>query len=271
VFCGILLAQAILEHKVKATDDIRMYLPKGKFKNLEVNGKFIQLIHLANHTSGLSRIPGDIEKDPAFDPFNPYAHFTKEMLIKYLETVELVSGPGTNCDYSNTGMGLLGMILENIYCKTFEELVEEKICAPAGMKNTTINLNAEQEALLATGYNTSGNVTPYWTLPATPAAGALRSTPKEMLLFTEKNLEEKDAAMKLSHQRTFNDGTEIGMAWQLLKTKQGNTLTWHNGATYGAGSFIGFIKEKNCAVVVMGNSGTQVDMIALAILKFLQQ
>ncbi|MGZ3900476.1 MAG: serine hydrolase domain-containing protein [Bacteroidia bacterium] len=271
VFCGILLANAIAEKKVKATDDIRLYLPQGKYKNLATKDNYIQLIQLANHTSGLPRLPANIDTEEGYDPFNPYKHYTKDMTLKYLETISLATEPGTVCEYSNLGMGLLGIILENIYNKSFEDLVKEKICKPLGMHNTGINLTKEQEALFAPGYNSNGNETPHWELPGLPAAGAIRSTMKNMLLFAEKNLDEKDEALKLSHQSTFNEGSNVAMAWQILKTKAGNTLIWHNGATYGSSSFVGFLKEKNCAVVVLSNSGTTVDPIALAILRFLQQ
>jgi CubicO group peptidase (beta-lactamase class C family) len=270
-FCGVLLAVAISEGKVKETDDIRLYLPAGKFKNLAANGNYIQLVHLANHTSGLPRLPQNLEDQPGYDPFNPYNHYTTEMLYNYLSTISLVSEPGALCEYSNLGMGLLGIILENIYGKSFEELVKEKICTPFAMKSTAINLTTQQQQQFASGYNANGNETPHWDLPSLTAAGGLRSSTRDMLAFAKNNLEEKEPALKLSHQSTFNYGSNVGMAWQILKTKSGNTLFWHNGATFGSSAFCGFIKEKNCAVVVLSNSSTSVDPIALAILKFLQQ
>lgn len=271
VFCGVLLAKAIAEKKVKATDDIRLYLPEGKYKNLESRDNYIQLIHLANHTSGLPRIPEDIELQPDYDPLNPYKNYNKEMVLNYLQTITLSTEPGKVCEYSNLGMGLLGIILEKVYNRPFEELVKEKICKPLNMTGTAIKLNEAQQPLFATGYNSLGKETPHWELPDITAAGGIRSTPKDMLVFLEQNIEEKDEALKLSHQLTFTTGNTIGMAWHMFKTKQGNTLTWHNGATFGSTTFCGFIKEKNCAVVVLSNSGMAVDPIALSILKFLQQ
>ncbi|MBA3663712.1 MAG: beta-lactamase family protein [Bacteroidetes bacterium] len=271
VFCGILLATAITEKKAKATDDIRMYLPAGKYPNLETHDKYIQLIHLADHTSGLPRLPENIEKQANYDPLNPYKSYDEKILLEYLGKIQLTSEPGAICDYSNLGMGLLGVILEKIYKKSFHELVLEKICKPIGMNSTGVQLTPHQETFFATGYNSAGNETPHWELPGLTAAGGLRSCAKDMMLFLEKNLEEKDEALTLSHQSTVNKGDNVAMAWHILKTKSGNTLTWHNGGTYGASSFCGFIKEKNCAVVVLSNSGTPVDPIALAVLRFLQK
>lgn len=270
VFCGILLATAIKENKVKASDDIRKYLPEGKYNNLEMHETPIQLIHLANHTSGLPRLPEDIAAQPDFDPLNPYKNYTKEMVFKFLENVKLFSAPGEKAEYSNIGMALLGIILEGVYNKTFEELVQEKICKPLDMTNTAIKLNAVQQTLFTTGYNSEGIETPHWELPDLNAAGGLRSNAKDMLQFMKANLEQKNETLKLAQQPQLKTDN-IAMAWHILKTKSGNTLVWHNGATFGAAAFCGFIKEKDCAVIILSNSGTTVDPIALNILRFLQQ
>jgi CubicO group peptidase (beta-lactamase class C family) len=270
-FCGILLAKAILEKKVKATDDIRLYLPIEKYSNLEVKGKPIQLVHLSNHTSGLPRLPDDLEEQANYDALNPYKNYNKKMVYAFLKRAVLVSEPGKVCEYSNYGMALLGIILENIYNKSFDELVKENICMPYKMTNTAVNLTEEQIKLLGSGYNAEGKETPHWDLGDLSAAGGIKSNAFDMLSYLKQNLDEKDETLKLAHQSTFNNGSNIGMAWHIIKTKQGNKLIWHNGGTFGYSSFCGFIPEKNCAIVILSNSGTPVDPIALGILKYLQQ
>jgi CubicO group peptidase (beta-lactamase class C family) len=270
VFCGILLANAILENKVNAEDDIRNYLP-GEYPNLQVGDNYIQLIHLVNHTSGLPRLPDDIGAQQDYNALNPYKNYNREMVFNYLKKIQLSKQPGKVCEYSNIGMGLLGIILERVYGKPFEELVKEKITSSFGMNNTSIRLNTDQEKKFATGYNIVGKETPHWELEAIAAAGAVRSSPGDMLTFLKANLEEKNEALKRSHQSTFNTGNTIAMAWHIMKTKQGNNMIWHNGGTFGFSAFIGFVKEKNCGVVILNNSGGNVDFIALQLLKHLQQ
>ncbi len=270
-FCGILLAKAIEEKKVKATDDIRLYLPKEKYDNLKIKNEPIQLIHLANHTSGLPRLPDDLDKQPNYDALNPYKNYDKKMMFSFLKRVSLVSEPGKVCEYSNIGMALLGLILEKVYGRSFDELVKEKICMPLKMNATGISLDEERTKLFCSGYNSEGNETPHWELGDFSAAGGIRSTTGDMLTYVKENLAEKDEALKLSHESTFNNRMNIAMAWHIVKTKQGNKLIWHNGGTFGFSSFCGFIKEKNCAIVILSNSGMPVDMIALAVLKYLQQ
>ena len=53
-FVTTILAQAVVDKKLNLHDDIRKFLP-GKYSNLVYNGQPIQIVYLANHTSGLPR------------------------------------------------------------------------------------------------------------------------------------------------------------------------------------------------------------------------
>lgn len=275
VFCGILLAQAILEKKVNADDDVRKFLPLGNYSNLEINGTPVRLIHLANHSSGLPRIPDDIELQQNYNPLDPYHNYNREMVFNFLKKVELNSQPGTLHDYSNIGMALLGIILEKVYNKSFEELVAEKIASPLQLNKTYITKNTGQSAYLAGAYNSEGNVTPYWNMNDMAAAGGIKSSTFDLLKLLTATMSEVNSnipgPLSLAAKPTFTNGNTIGMGWHIIKTKQGNTLTWHNGGTFGFSGFMGFVKEKNCAVVILSNSGNMVDFIALGILKHLQK
>ncbi|MBL7933709.1 MAG: beta-lactamase family protein [Bacteroidia bacterium] len=269
-FCGVLFAKAVVEGKLKENDELSKFLP-GKYPELNLNGKAVLLKHLVNHTSGLPGIPDNLRNQPNFDSLNPYKNYTKEMLYSYLKTVKLESEPGIEFSYSNTGMALLGLVLEDVYGKSFEELVKEKICIPNGMTATTIQLSDEQQKLFAQGHNSEGSATSHWDLGIFKSAGALRSSSSDMLRFLDYNLKEEDKAAVLSHKPTFNGRSTIGLAWFIKKTKSSNTLIWHNGGTEGFRSFAGFIKEKKCSVVVLSNSAMDVDFIAIAVLDYLQK
>ncbi|MEI8136079.1 MAG: serine hydrolase domain-containing protein [Bacteroidota bacterium] len=269
-FCGILLAYGVTESKINLEDDIRNYLPE-KYPNLETHDQVIKVKNLANHTSGLPRLPENIFIQPNFDTLNPYKNYDKQKVFDYLKTITLTSEPGKIYSYSNLGMGLLGMILEKVYANRFDELIKEKICTVNGMNNTAVNLATEQQILFADGYNADGKNTPHWDLGALTAAGGIKSSTSDMVKYLQYNLDEKDSVTKLAHQSTFNNGTNIALAWHIVKTKMGNELIWHNGGTFGFSSFCGFIKEKKCALIVFSNSGTNVDYIGLSILKFLQK
>jgi CubicO group peptidase (beta-lactamase class C family) len=61
------------------------------------NGRCITLRDLATHTSGLPRIPSNM--DPA-DATNPYGDYSAEKLYLFLSTHELKRDPGSEFEYS---------------------------------------------------------------------------------------------------------------------------------------------------------------------------
>lgn len=267
-FTGFLLAQAIKDKKVSLDDDIRKFMAT-KYANLEFEGNPILIKHLVNHTSTLPRLPENLDQQPNFDPENPYANYSKEMISMYLQDFKMNAQPGIKQEYSNFGMALLGIILENIYKTSYQSLVKNYISMPFKMKNTfenvpTANLNIN----FASGYNSDGLKTKSWNLRSFVAAGGIKSTIEDMTKYLQENIAETNPKIALSHEITFtNEKQSNGYAWVIYKTKDNNNLIWHNGGTGGFTSFCGFIKEKNIGIVVLNNSTNSVDNLAISILK----
>jgi CubicO group peptidase (beta-lactamase class C family) len=138
------------------------------------------------------------------------------------------------------------------------------------MNDTAITLNESQEARLATGHDVAAISTSNWDLPTFAGAGALRSTASDMAIYLAVNMGVVESplskAIDLSQkfQRAFQaEHLSIGYAW-LTTSSPGSELVWHNGATGGYRSFIGFDKVKSIGVVVLANSQDDADFIATA-------
>ena len=265
-FTGYLLAQAVIEKKLNLNDDITNYL-LGNYPNLLIDRQSIKIMHLVNHTAGFPQNPYNLQLQKNYDSLNPYKNYTKKMILDFLHVFKPTKVPGTVCEYSNFGMALLGMILESVYAKNYETLVKEKICLQNNMESTGIHLTDAQHLRFAKGYDASGGLVPHWELGAFSAAGGLRTDLQDMMNYLQWNLEEKDSALKLSHQITFNKNESLAFAWQIRSKKFGDDLYWHNGGTYGSRSFCGFIKEKGTAIVVLTNTALNVDYMAISLLK----
>lgn len=265
-FCGNLLAQAVLENKLKLDDDIRLYL-KGNYKNLEFNKQPILIKHLANHTSGLPRQPENLFTQKEFDLKNPYSNYTNQSLLAFIQEYKLTTTPGTNSEYSNLGMGLLGIILENVYKQSFSDLVKQKICEPLKMINTGVQTIKPSDIL--PGYEDGNNVL-NWQFKGMEAAGAIYSTPFDMMLYVKSNLQ-NTAQKQIEHSVTFDSGKKIALAWHFIKRKNDAELIWHNGATGGFSSFIGLIKEKNTGFIVLTNSSAETDALPISIYNYLKK
>ncbi|MES2512999.1 MAG: serine hydrolase domain-containing protein, partial [Bacteroidota bacterium] len=193
------------------------------------------------------------------------------MIYDYLGTLKLDTVPGITLDYSNTGMALLGIIMENVYKQPLEVLYSQYITTPMNMKHTFVTVPKQDLPNFAPGYNEKGTETPHWDLGDQVAAGGLRSTISDMALYLKSNIEEQSSVIRASHEVQFEkDKRSIAYAWFLQPTRTGNTLIWHNGGTYGFSSFCGFVKEKKAGVVLLSNSGIGVDELAIGLLRFLQ-
>ena len=270
-FTGILLAKAVLDKKISLDDDIRKYLPATCAK-LELDGKPVLVKHLSNHTSGLPRLTNDLGTTPGYDENDPYRHYTTAMYFNYLSRVKLESVPGTKQEYSNTGVAVLGIILQKVYGQTYEQLLSKYIANPLKMGNTATFVLEKQLTNFATGY-ANGAVTPHWNLADTNPAGGIRSTLADMVLYLKANMADATPAIALSHKETFKEGEDsIGLGWFLYPTK-GDILVWHNGGTGGFTSYTGYLKDSKSGVVVLTNSASQngPDKIGTSILKFLQR
>lgn len=271
-FTGILLAKAIEDQKLSLYDDVRKFLPV-KCSDLAFGNHPVILKHLANHTSQIPRIPENLDQQPYYDPMNPYKNYDKEMLYDYLSMLQLKAMPGVEQDYSNTATGLLGLILEKAYTLDYEKLMKAHIAKPLKMNTTFVTVPDNLKAKFIPGYF-NGTETPHWDFADTQGFGALKSTIGDMALYLQANIDNTISYIRFSHEPTFKKADEsTGLGWMMLKTDTGNTLVWHNGGTYGFSSFLGYIKEKKCGIVVLGNSYSDggIDTIASTILKYMQK
>jgi CubicO group peptidase (beta-lactamase class C family) len=265
-FTGILLDQAVRDGVVALEDPLAKHLPKD-VRVPSRNGKDITLLHLATHRSGLPPLPSNFAPK---DATNPYADFTVEDLYDCLDTLELARDPGAKYDYSNLGMGLLGHILALKAGRPYESLVVERICAPLGMTDTRVALDAGQKRRLAPGHDSAGNAAPNWDLPTLAGAGALRSTANDLLRYLAANLGDAYAATHVERAR-IGKGQGIGLAWHRMKLADtGPVIVWHNGRTGGYRSWAGFVAETKTAVVVLSNCTVDVDLLGVALLNALQ-
>lgn len=267
-FTGLLLADRVEENLVALDDPVQKYLPSSSHVPSR-GGKEITLHTLANHHSGLPRLPDNMDMG---DPENPYADYTGADLLQFLAGYELPRDIGAAYEYSNLGMGLLGYALALGAGVSYEELVVDRICNPLAMKDTRITLSADQRVRFAQGY-AGDKPTKNWNFDALAGAGALRSSARDMLRFLAANMEPTKTTLSDALQLAYRDRTETGEAdlfvalgWH-ISTKYETTVIWHNGQTGGYYSFCGFNPETKMGVVVLTNSSTDIDDVGRHVLE----
>ncbi|MCH2134782.1 MAG: serine hydrolase [Phycisphaerales bacterium] len=268
VFTTLMAAQMEAAGTLQMSDPVQQYLPEGVTMPAR-EGTVITLEHLATHTSGLPRLPDNFKPE---DPANPYACYTYQQLYDFLSSHELAGPVGGDGSYSNLGTALLGHVLERRSGKSYGDLLFVEVCEPLGMSSTTTTPR-ESEARRVAGGHVGGQPTSAWDFPTFAGAGGIKSTARDMLVFTAANLGQIDTpmvdVMRHCHEPrvgTGRSGTRIGLGWH-VQGPPGREITWHNGGTGGFASFLGIRKDTGEGVVVLSNSAYRgVDQVGLHLL-----
>ena len=251
-FTAMLVSKAIEEERINLDDSISNYL--------ELQNRYYPTIkRIITHTSGLKPYYLSFQKiKNYFAGGNNFYNISKEQLLKELNKTKL-EDKDYNFNYSNFGVSTLGLILEKVYDKNYNELLEEYL-ESLDMNNTTI----------ATG---QGNLSGYWKWNENDGyipAGAIISNIQDMSKYLE-TLITSDENYVIKTQEPLKDVNEVneiydmfdvnvdsvGMTW-MIDNK--NNIIWHNGSTTNFNSYIGFNRKKKVGVVVLSNISPQKDV-----------
>lgn len=263
-FTATLLADDVLKGEMSLDDPAQKYLPETVHIPT-YEGKSITLGNLSDHTSSLPRMPTNF--NPA-DPMNPYADYTRDQLFEFLSSYTLTRPIGSEYEYSNLAVGLLGQIVSMKAGTSYEDLMLTKIAKPLHMEETKITLDDNMKKNLAYGYS-GGQEVENWDLPTLAGAGAIRSSAFDLIKYiaAEMNLTPTPLheAMTLTHQPRHNKvgGNEIGLNW-FIESADDQTVISHGGATGGYRAFVGFTDKSG--VVVLTNADEDADDIGMHLL-----
>lgn len=271
IFTATLLADFVQNGTLSLDQPIIDFLPDSLKTNPSLQK--ITFKTLANHTSGLPRLPNNLDKTKAFDPNNPYKDYDKKYLFQYLATFKAERESGEKYEYSNLGYALLGEILTSLNKKSYNTAIQETIAKPLGLTSTTDALNPKTQYLPKV-YNVKGEETKAWEFQIFSAAGGLKSTVTDLLTFAKAQFKmpetQLENAMALTRQFTYflPPNTDIGLAWH-MDLLDDITYCYHTGATGGSSSFIAIAPDKKTAVVLLSNASESVEKTGISLFHFL--
>ncbi|MFE4647522.1 serine hydrolase domain-containing protein [Streptomyces sp. NPDC056707] len=237
VLTGTVLVRMVQAGLLGLDDAVEQWLPTP-------TGSGITLRNLADHTSGLPRLP------PGLTGHDPYAAFDDDALQAVLGRLGEVAvrQPGQEAEYSNLGYAVLGAALVSAAGQPYEELVREHVLTPLGVDEVTAHPPADR---LLGARNLFGRERDRWTLdgPMLPAGG-LWATPRALATVVTELLLERALG-------------EPAPSWQ-----SAGPLLWHNGATRDASAFTGVLPRTGNWVLVhrLGGSPDRTDKIGLGML-----
>ncbi|MFE6775785.1 serine hydrolase domain-containing protein [Streptomyces sp. NPDC057702] len=185
----------------------------------------ITLRHLAEHTSGLPRLP------PGLGGRDPYATFDDAALHRVLGRLDTLadSPAGAREEYSNLGYAVLGAALVAATGQPYEQVVRDHVTHPLGIEEMAVRPPAGR-ALRAAGL--FGRPRGTWTMDgAILPAGGMWATPRAAA----------QLVTGLLVDRALGDPAPT---WRHAKD-----VTWHNGATRDASVFAGALPDGRWVLV----------------------
>lgn len=268
-FTTLMLSMSVEEGKVRLNDKVSVFFPDLK-KSLIGD---LSLLELATHTSGLPANPKNINKKG-----DSTKGFTSEKLISGLRKTKLRKRGEFR--YSNTGIMLLGEIMEKVQMTNYETHFDNINNRLLHMNNTNF-VNKLAKEYLADGYDSKGRLVNKWQFEAFNPAGGLHSTIEDMLQYLLLNMQISSAVKEDPRLNT------IGRNWHKIqiygKDNKYNTelgwiseavsdevdLVWHNGETNGFSSYLGYLPQFKVGVVILSNQEGGIDEIGSTVLNLL--
>ena len=99
-----------------------------------------------------------------------------------------------------------------------------------------------------------------------------------MLIYLKANMELFDsplkAAIHTSHQKLMKESRrmDIAMNWfRMNRAKDQPVIIWHNGATSGYRSFLGFTEDGGFGVVILANTSKSMDKLGRDLLSEMEK
>ncbi len=247
IFTSTVLASLIEDKKIKLTDNINSYFPFSFKDNIRLSFE-----SLANHTSGLRRLPENLNLT---NETNPYKNYGKNLLEDYLKNgLKLENKSLKSYSYSNLGAGLLGYTLGLSQKTSFQQLLQKNIFDKYKMTNSfTSSQNLGNR--LVKGLNAKGEIVSNWDFDILFGGGGILSTTVDLAKFAKAQFNSNNKELSLTRKPTFviNDKKKIGLGWHVLKSERDKELFWHNGGTGGYSSSIAVNVESKTAVIILSN------------------
>jgi CubicO group peptidase (beta-lactamase class C family) len=146
MFTAVAIAQLVEKGKLSFDDPLSKFIPDFPDKE---SAEKIKIKNLLSHTAGLGGYFSEKWDQRSRAEFRT----VDDMMRQAKEDEKLQFEPGTKWQYSNTGMLVLGKVIEIVSGQSYYDYVRENIARPAGMTNTDCYELDKVNHNLAVGYD----------------------------------------------------------------------------------------------------------------------
>jgi D-alanyl-D-alanine carboxypeptidase len=248
MFTAAMILQLVEEGKLKLTDTLDKFSPQIP------NAKKITIVQILSHRSGIPNVRRDQNSQGNVNT----TPITKDEILALIAKATPDFEPDSKQSYSNSGYFLLGLIIEKLTGKPYEEALKERITSKIGLKDTytatgSIDVN-KNESL--TYLNVGGD---WKQVPETHPSilfggGAIVSTPNDLAKFIQALFDGKIVSKEyLDQMKTIRDGDGLGLGMEPF-TFAGKTFYGHAGGGDNYGAWLAYLPEEKLAVAYTTNA-----------------
>jgi CubicO group peptidase (beta-lactamase class C family) len=248
MFTAAMILQLVEEGKLKLTDTLDKFFPQIP------NTRKITIVQILSHRSGIPNVrreqnsQGNVNTTP----------ITKDEMLALIGKATPDFEPDSKQSYSNSGYFLLGLIIEKLTGKPYEEALKERITSKIGLADTytatgSIDVN-KNESL--TYMNLGGD---WKQVPETHPSilfggGAIVSTPNDLAKFIQALFDAQVVSKEnLDRMKTIRDGDGLGLGMEPY-TFAGKTFYGHAGGGDNYGAWLSYEPEEKLAVAYTTNA-----------------
>jgi D-alanyl-D-alanine carboxypeptidase len=249
MFTAAMILQLVEEGKLKLTDTLDKFVPQVP------NARQITIVQILSHRSGIPNVRRDQNSQGNVNT----TPITKDEILALIVKATPDFEPDSKQSYSNSGYSLLGLIIEKLTGKPYEEALKERITSKIGLADTytaTGNIDVNKNESLTYMYRDGGD---WKQMPETHPSilfggGAIVSTPNDPAKFIQALFDGKIVSKEnLDQMKTVRDGDGLGLGMEPF-TFAGKTFYGHAGGGDNYGSWLAYEPEEKLAVAYMTNA-----------------
>ncbi len=274
-FTAVVVLQLVAEGRISLDDPVETHLP-GLLRGIGVDGGAITVRQLLQHTSGLPEYTDVVAAElPA-----PGQHrfYEPHELVQTALAKPATSAPGQGWSYSNTNYVVAGLLVQRVTGRPVGEEITRRIVEPLGLADTywpgegEVGIRGEHPR----GYSAAAPGQPWvdtteFDTSAAHAAGALVSTPRDLMTFTEALLDGELLPPDLLAQmqdtvsapgisvRPGDAGYGLGL--QTFPLSCGGVAWTHGGDVFGYETRHAVTEDGRAAVVAVTGLPTSLDTV----------
>jgi len=223
----------------------------------------VTVLQVLQHTAGFD----DMHFTEMYNLHDPPDMPLLEVLRKNPASRRVRWRPGTRMSYSNPGYAVAAHVLEKVTGRAYEDVIEERIFQPLGMRTSSFVLEEAGLPLLARGYDApTGPPVPHSQIYLRPA-GNLHTSPAELATFVQmllnwgetadtlvidpeylSNMERPRTSLSARAGLIYGYGTGIAS-----RSLEGFPVLGHGGGIDGFSSAYGYSAARDVGWVVLLN------------------